>query len=474
MSVSVLKQIKNNLIIPLTRLFNFCISEGIYPVYPDAFKVSRVIPVFKKGDPRDVNNYRPISVSKIFELLLKDQLINYMEQHNLLNDFQYGFRRGRSTALAVMGLLEYVVGVFEEGMHVGATLCDLSKAFDCISHDVLLAKLVYYGLDNTSIALMRSYLDGRRQCTYFGRAFSEEGTIQHGVPQGSVLGPLLFIIYINDIGQCTDSKLVLFADDTTCLCKDKKEADLKVSMERVVADLSRWFAANKLSLNINKTEKIIFSLRDIVSLNETEKVRFLGLHMDPALIFDEHVNSVCSKLTKYIFLLKNLKRTVDKSVVLMVFHALIQSTCNYALLAWGHAPRAQRVFGLQRRALRIVEGLSFRADVKPAFKNLKLLTLPSRYIYECLTHVKKNINSYNSRSDIHQYKTRQTHDLNINMLRLRRSQIASLYYGPLFFNKLPKDIRILTERDFSGAVRGLLCEGAFYSVQEFLEGNFGK
>ena len=126
LSVSVLKQIKNNLIIPLTRLFNFCISEGIYPVYPDAFKVSRVIPVFKKGDPRDVNNYRPISlipaVSKIFELLLKNQLINYMEQHNLLNDFQYGFRRGRSTALAVMGLLEYVVGVFEEGMHVGATL----------------------------------------------------------------------------------------------------------------------------------------------------------------------------------------------------------------------------------------------------------------------------------------------------------------------------------------------------------------
>ena len=153
LSVSVLKQIKNNLIIPLTRLFNFCISEGIYP---DAFKVSRVIPVFKKGYPRDVNNYRPISlipaVSKIFELLLKDQLINYMEQHNLLNDFQYGFRRGRSTALAVMGLLEYVVGGFEEGMHVGATLCDLSKAFDCISHDVLLAKLVYYGLDNTSIA----------------------------------------------------------------------------------------------------------------------------------------------------------------------------------------------------------------------------------------------------------------------------------------------------------------------------------
>lgn len=470
-SVSLLKKIKDTLIIPLTKLLNFCINEG---VYPDCFKISKVIPVYKKGDRAEVNNYRPISLipalSKVFEYLLKDQLLSYFEKNSILNNFQYGFRKGKSTTLALMDLLEYVVEGFEDGLYIGATLCDLSKAFDCISHDILLTKLRYYGLNDLSLELMKSYLIGRKQQTSTGGVLSGETSVDHGVPQGSILGPLLFIIYVNDIGNSTEQKLVLFADDTTALCRRETLRELDSMMTGVVSELNDWFAANKLSLNINKTEKILFSLRDLGPDDEarSDAVRFLGVHLDTTLVFEEHINVVSKKITKAIFLLKNLKKTVDNNVVLMVFHALVQSICNYGLLAWGHAPQAERVFKLQRRALRAVEGLNYRADVREVFKKLNVLTLPCRYILDCLSYIKKNVNRYNLCSDVHAYETRQADNVYINFLRLKKSSIATLYYAPKFFNKLPRTMRFLSEKDFILQVKNMLCTNAFYSFDEFL------
>ena len=474
-SVTLLKKLKDTYIIPLTKLVNCCIREG---VYPSCFKKSKVVPVFKKGDKDDINNYRPISlipaVSKVFELLLKEQLYNYLESNSILNNFQFGFRKGKSTTLAIMDFLEYVVEGFERGEHVGGTLCDLSKAFDCISHEVLLIKLDWYGLSNVSAQLMRSYLTGRTQSVWVNGVSSQEMPIRHGVPQGSILGPLLFIIYINDICAATDRRLILFADDTTALCSGKSLTDLEASMAGVVTELRQWFCANNLTLNVNKTEKIIFSLRDVGNGvgGANGVVRFLGVQLDSRLIFENHVDAVASKITRSIFLLKNLCRTVEKSVVLMVFHALVQSLCNFSLLAWGHAPQSERIFGLQRRALRVVEGLDYGADVRASFVKLRVLTLPCRYIFDCIIYMKKNSGNYSMCSELHSYNTRQSDSVYINSLRLKRSSIATLYYAPVFFNKIPREIRALNDKDFTASIRTFLCDNAFYSIDEFLTAKF--
>ena len=471
-----LKKIKNTLIVPLTHLINSCIREGIYP---SMFKKSKVVPIHKKGDHNDVNNYRPITLvptlSKIFEYLLKGQLYNYFDGNSLFMDNQFGFIKCKSTSGAIISLLEYVVGGFEECQYIGAILCDLSKAFDCISHKILIQKLEYYGIHQQSVQLLSSYLSGRTQHTFSGGKLSGALNVKHGVPQGSILGPLLFLIYINDIESSTDENLVLFADDTTAITKSKDLELLIARMKQTLVNLERWFNTNRLSLNVNKTEQIIFSLRNVSPQlqdeNLSDSVKFLGVYLDGTLVFDQHIEQIAKKLSKVIFLLRTLRGAVDHQVLLMVFHALFQSHCNYAILTWGHTAQASRVFKLQRRAVRVVGGLLYRADVRETFMNLKILTLPSLFILSSLVYVRNNLDRYSLCCDNHYHDTRYKKNIHLDYMRLKKSRMSTTYFGPKFFNKLPENIRSLRGKQFVGSVKKYLLNHAFFSIQEFLDVN---
>ena len=475
-STVLLKKIKNTMIIPLMYLINSCIREG---VYPDLLKKSKVVPIHKRGDYNDINNYRPITLvptlSKVFEYLLKDQMYTYFSANDLFSKSQFGFMKSKSTTGAILSLLQYVVEGLEECQHIGAILCDLSKAFDCICHRLLLQKLEYYGFHPRSVKLIQNYLTNRAQQTLVGGKLSESLYISSGVPQGSVLGPLLFLIYINDIETATDDKLVLFADDTTSISKSKNLEHLILQMKQSVLSLERWFNANGLSLNVNKTENIIFSLRPVISdldLRNTcraDSVRFLGVYLDNTLVFDTHVDQVSKKLSKSIFLLKNLKRTVDNKVLIMAFHALFQSHCNYGILAWGHAAQASRIFKLQRRAVRVLENLHYRADVRQTFIKLNILTLPSMYILSCLTYVKNYLDEYSSHCELHNHNTRYKGNIRLKYLRLGKSRMSVNHFGPKFYNKLPNHVRNLDKKQFCMSVKKYLLSNAFYSSQEFLD-----
>ena len=467
MNMFLIKRIKNVLILPLTKFFNLCIREG---EYPQAFKISKVIPIFKKGDKHSPNNYRPITIipaiSKIFEHLLKKQLYEYFENNKLFSNSQFGFRRNSSAEAAICNLMQCVVESFEGGKFVGATFCDLSKAFDCISHEILLDKLKFYGLADLSIKLLTSYLENRVQRTYSGGDLSEPGCVTRGVPQGSVLAPLLFLVYINDIDVAVE-RLILFADDTNALSLCNDFGGLGEAMGRDAERLGEWFGANSLLLNKDKTERVIFSMRDHTFTNPTS-VRFLGVYLDPHLTFESHVDETSKKLNKAIYLLRNLRFEVGENVVTMVYHALFHSIATYAILVWGHSSHTQRIFGLQRGAIRAMMGMEFRAEVKPSFIKLSILTIPCQYILSCLIYAKKNVSHWSARGDIHGYHTRQISQLHLNFLRLKKSRVSTSYYAQTFYNKLPEIIKQLEESKYIKTIKSLLLRKAYYSLTEFL------
>ena len=259
-SPRVVKGVARELSGSLSRLFNCCMREGHYPA---CFKVARVVPVFKGGDPTLFSNYRPVSVlpvlSQLFERVIQTRLVGFLERHRVIVLGQYGFRAGHSTAMAVLDMVERVRGAWGRGNAALGVFIDLKKAFDTVDHGLLLAKLEHYGVRGGTLGLLGDYLRGRSQYVVYGGYESERGGVSCGVPQGSVLGPLFFLLYVNDMARaCGGLDLVLFADDTNIFAEGRDRAELFGRVNRGLGELSRWFRCNRLTLNLKKTEYVYF------------------------------------------------------------------------------------------------------------------------------------------------------------------------------------------------------------------------
>ena len=261
-STNLLKDIKYLISKPLMLIINQCLETGIFP---SKLKIAKVIPILKRSDETIFDNYRPISIlssiSKVFERIIFNQIHNYFHVNNLYFCSQYGFRKEHSTELVMLELIDRITQHLDKGttpinVHV---YLDLSKAFDTLDHNIMLHKLKYYGIEGTALRLFESYLNERQQYVDLDGTTSNNNRILTGVPQGSILGPLLFIIYINDIAKSSKHfNFIIYADDTTLCSTLKINADA-TQLNRELNNVSQWLNLIKLSLNVKKTKSNGFS-----------------------------------------------------------------------------------------------------------------------------------------------------------------------------------------------------------------------
>ena len=341
----ILKSIITSIADPLTHIFNRSILSGIFP---KQMKIAKVIPLYKKGDDLDTGNYRPISLlsslSKILERLIFTRTIKFLNTHNIFTNSQFGFRQKHSTIHALLNFIDKTAHAIDNHSHLIGIFLDFSKAFDTINHNILLNKLSHYGIRGIALEWYRSYLQHRQQYVSLNNHFSDMQEINCGVPQGSILGPLLFIIYINDFHRSSDVlSFILFADDSNVFFSNKNPHTLVQIINTELNKLAQWIRANKLSLNLQKTKYMIFSntietlpsqiIFDGTPLECVSEIKFLGITVDNKLSWKSHVLNICKTVSRNIGIINKLKLFLTVTSLLMLYSSLILPYFNYGILA---------------------------------------------------------------------------------------------------------------------------------------------
>ena len=480
----VFKRCAQHIVEPLCTLVNSSFEEG---TFPNALKIARVVPLFKGGEKNNWSNYRPVSVlsslSKIFEVALAKRLYSFLEDSGILSSHQHGFQKKRSTVTAVAQFLNEIHAAWEDKKYALGVFMDLSKAFDCVQHHILLSKLEKLGVRGVVIKLLKSYLTERKQFVQVNNKKSSEIDIKHGVPQGSILGPLLFLIYINDLpDQVQHGRMVLFADDSNLITTGKKCEELEIQTFIELANIKQWFEKNGLVLNTNKSNFILFKNKNkpdlepsiILGDDPLERARFskfLGIGIDESLTWDYHTDTLCGQLSSSIFLLRQMRSYCEKDLLTLLYHSLFASKARYGIEHWGGGPayNMERVLVLQKRAVRILAHLRYGESCREAFKTLKLLTIPSMYILDSVTFVVRN-NVGRTTNEISCRQTRQANDFFIEPYRLSSSRAKVQQAGTFFFNLLPVELKEQKNSSkFRKLLKDYLVDGCFYSVREFSE-----
>ena len=435
-----LKKLSPEIYKVLTCIINQSLITGIFP---DSLKVAKISPIFKKEDPHLTDNYRPISllpvISKVFEKVAFKQVYDYFNKNKLLYKSQYGFRKGHSTELAGLEFNDKIVNHLDKGELPLAIFLDLSKAFDTIDHDILIRKLHFYGIAGNSLNWFKSYLTDRKQYVQFKDSLSSYSMLKTGVPQGSILGPLLFIIYMNDIAQVTDKfYFTIYADDTTliapiCTFSLNDKNDLAMISQNINSELkiiTDWLALNKLSLNAKKTKMMVFhyhqkkisnmKLKLYINRTKIEQVKefcFLGILFDECLTWKAHVQKIGSKISMANGTLNRLKKFVPQEVLKIIYNALILPHLNFGVLLWGH--NSKRIFRLQKWAVRAITSSKYNAHTSPIFQKLKLIKFHDirnlSYIKFHYKYTKNELpkyfdNMFDQKFPTHDYQTRNKNE----------------------------------------------------------------
>ena len=357
----------------LVTYFNECMANGIFP---DVLKVGKVTPIFKKGNAEELGNYRPVSTlpifGKIFEKVIYTRIYSFLQSQGILHKNQFGFRKSYSTSHAVNYSVKIIKDSIQKKNHVLGIFIDLSKAFDTIDHNNLLVKLNRYGIRGNANSLIKDYLSNRFQYTEVDGEKSELLALSYGVPQGSVLGPLLFLVYINDIANCSDLGIfVLFADDTNIFVEGSTEQEAYQKGNCLLKLVKEYMLLNKLHMNMSKCCYIHFKPNktiehnpsnylslDGVPIKKTSTAKFLGVTIDEQLTWDPHVTALRHKLGYASSILNKIRDSVPNELHCDLYHTLFESHLTYCISVWGGAPSCttDRLFTSQKHCIRILFG----------------------------------------------------------------------------------------------------------------------
>ena len=457
------KMVANEIVYPLKIIFNKSLSDG---VVPDALKIAKVVPIYKKDSPEVLGNYRPVSVlpcfSKILERIVHERCCKFLDAKEILYTRQYGFRHKHSTYMAILDFINNANDAIDDNMFTAGIFMDLSKAFDTITHNILLHKLYHYGFRGISYNWFENYLTNRKQYVSYNGAHSSNKNVSCGVPQGSILGPLLFIVYMNDI--CKTSNLlsfILFADDTTVFYSDNDIKRLCAVMNEELIEVSNWFKANKLSLNAAKTNLMFIGTQhqlnnisdcniflDGCKLTRVQDAKFLGITLDENLTWRSHINTVCKICSRNIGVLNKLKLFLPKPALYQLYCTLILPYLSYGIVLWGTAYKTDldRLVKLQKRAVRIISNSSYLSHTKPLFEKYNMLDINQLFSKEVRMFMYKYHNrllppSFNNMfvemKSVHNYNTRGRENYRHDIHKL--SSILTL--GPRLWNSLPRNIK---------------------------------
>ena len=395
---------------PLSDIFNKSFKTGIFP---DLLKISKINPIHKKDSKLVISNYRPISLlsnlNKIIEKLMFKRLYSFMEQHKCIYDLQFGFRKNHSTNHALISIVEKIQEAIKDDKIAIGIFIDLQKAFDTVNHSILLEKLNHYGISGISNAWFNSYLNDRQQFVSIDGEHSELSITKHGVPQGSVLGPLLFLIYINDLHQCIrNSNTFHFADDTNLLYVPPSKTRNSNIVRRLNIDLkslNNWLMANKISLNSSKTELIVFRNSNVpmpylniklngVKLKPKSEIKYLGMTIDEHLTFKSHINIMNARLKRANNLLALSRHYLPSNLLKQIYYAQFHSHLSYGCQVWGSKPESiTQTITLQKQALRLMSFSHRYAPSSPIFKDLQILQLEDLITSNNIIFVHKSLNN---------------------------------------------------------------------------------
>ena len=465
-SMNLLKQISESICVPIASLVNLSLERGIVP---NAMKLAKVIPIYKGKCKESFTNYRPISllsnISKILEKVVHKRLLSFLTRCGILYNSQCGFRPNCSTIDAITEFTANVIPALDNNDKCLSVFLDLSKAFDTINHEILLMKLKRYGIRGVALKWFRSYLNQRMQYVSFKGVHSKTGMVEYGVPQGSVLGPLLFILYSNDIPlSLTHSKAILFADDTTVFCTG---SDLEKMYECINSDLDNlndWFKANQLSVNPSKTKYILFTKRCGVDdqmhnlyiegtiLERVPCTKFLGLYIDEHLSWKQHIDHCKKKMSSGIYAMNMAKHILSINHLRTLYYSLVHPYATYGIRLWGNTyqKHTKKLEVLQKRALRVMTGSKYNDPSSPLFKCMHILKLKDihnlhveQFIYEFVNGMLPLplLSIYECQSDTHEYNTRQSTGPRHMKAHTDLMHRSFLCKGPILWSKLDGNIK---------------------------------
>ena len=492
-STILLKAISMEIYETLTLIINQSLSTGIFP---DKLKIAKIKPIFKKENPNIPDNYRPISllpaISKVFEKVAFIQVYAYFMENKLLYDSQYGFRTLHSTELAALELTDKIYLHLDKKENPLAIFLDLSKAFDTIDHSILLDKLQHYGIKNAAHLWFSSYLSNRCQYVQYNDQESALLPITTGVPQGSILGPLLFIIYMNDIHKVTDKfSFILYADDTSLVeplctfkfCAEENIHDISSNINTELDAVYEWLSLNKLSLNVKKTKMMLFHYRqqrdmsglipklmiNKVPIEYVKEFNFLGITLDECMAWNRHINKIACKLSCTIGTLKRVKRFLPSFILKMLYNSLVLPYMNYGILTWGK--NITRIEKLQKTAVRIISSAKYNAHTEPLFKKLSLLKISDIYKISMLKFYYKYKNDklpayfngiLESSSVTHEHDTRNKQELQASIPRTVSFTRAIRYAAPEIIENTPdiilEKIHTHSRDGFSWYIKRHFCD----------------
>ena len=474
-------KLTSNLVSPIIAdIFNQCIIEG---VFPNSLKIAEVIPIFKKGDKTKINNYRPISLlspfSKIFEKHISNQINSFISKHNLLYKYQYGFQENNSTEIALQQLCDNLTSKLDKSETICATFIDLAKAFDTVNHNILVKKLPSFGIRGAPAKLLENYLTNRTQITIVNGTKSKSEPITCGVPQGSILGPLLFLLFINDLPNSCNLDVKLFADDACLIYSDKNLVRLQTTINTELNKVDNWIKVNKLSVNYTKSNYIIFTTTKFKSklkiemgghlLDRVKETKYLGIILNENLKWNSHINSVKKKISRGSYILSKIRHYVDIQTLKMLYYSLIHPHLNYCITSWGGAPPTtwKPLYILQKKIVRIMTNSNFDSHSAPLFKSLEILNWENLYKYNLAIAIHKIFNNKAPGSNnltlidqVHHHFTRLSKSKNFHQHHHNTNLGQSSYTnkGIVIWKTLPTEFKSLPLVVFKSRVKNYLLD----------------